>query len=118
MEWHSDQHTDVQFYHPLRCQPQEYSERPPQPAAYIFAIDVSFHSVSTGVLADTCSAIKESLDRFPREADLATSPVKVGFLTYDRNVHFYNLNVRGVRTGALSETPTLTSMLPCQVSRV
>jgi len=75
--------------------PQEYSERPPQPAAYVFAIDVSFHSVSTGVLADTCRAIKESLDHFPRETDLAPSPVKVGFLTYDRNVHFYNLNVRG-----------------------
>ena len=73
--------------------PQEFSDRPPQPAAYVFAIDVSFACSSSGVLAEICRAIRESLDDFPREYNLTKSPVRVGFITYDRTLHFYNLNV-------------------------
>ena len=62
--------------------------------AYVFAIDVSFTSVMTGVLADVCRSIREMLDKFPREFGPSPSPVRVGFMTYDRTVHFYNLTVR------------------------
>jgi hypothetical protein len=33
------------------------------------------------------------LDSFPREVGPGPSPVRVGFITYDRTLHFYNLNV-------------------------
>lgn len=66
--------------------PSEYMVRPPQPAVYIFLLDVSFHAVECGYLPVVCNSILEHLDRLPGD-----SRTKVGIVTFDSAIHFYSL---------------------------
>jgi protein transport protein SEC24 len=66
--------------------PGDYMVRPPQPPVFFFVIDVSEPSVSSGMIQSAVNAIKRSLD------DLPGSPrTQVGFITFDHQIHFYNL---------------------------
>lgn len=66
--------------------PAEYMVRPPQEPTYFFVIDVSATAVRSGMLQSASNAIKASLD------DLrGGGRTKVGFITYDNSVHYYNL---------------------------
>ncbi len=67
----------------------EYMERPPHPASYLFAIDVSYTSITSGMLASCISSIERVLESLPTESN-----TKIGILTFDSSIHFYNLNVR------------------------
>ena len=86
--------------------PTEYMVRPPQPAVYIFLIDVSHAAVSTGELttilpsnivlnlrigmvATACRTLLESLDRIPNE-DQRT---KVAIIAYDTSLYFFSIPV-------------------------
>lgn len=69
---------------------KEFSTRPPAPASFVFAIDVSWSSVQNGTLATAIQAIKALL--FGPDGGLPPA-VQFGLVTFDRNVHFYNLNV-------------------------
>lgn len=60
--------------------------RPPQPAVYLFLLDVSRLAVESGYLQLVCETLLAELDRLP--GDGRTS---VGFITYDSAVHFYSL---------------------------
>ncbi|XP_016374670.1 protein transport protein Sec24A [Sinocyclocheilus rhinocerous] len=66
--------------------PSEYMLRPPQPAAYLFVLDVSHNAVETGYLDVVCQTLLESLDSLPGD-----TRTKIGFITFDSNIHFYNL---------------------------
>lgn len=66
--------------------PSEYMIRPPQPPVYFFLIDVCYASVSSGMFHSVVQAIKETLDDLPGD-----SRTQVGFMTFDRMLHFYNL---------------------------
>jgi len=65
----------------------EFMQRPPQPPVYFFAIDVSYSAVASGMVRAVCNsimtAIKQKLAKNER--------TKVGFITFDSTVHFYNL---------------------------
>jgi len=67
----------------------------PNAPAFIFLIDVSVHSVRSGLLQLICAQIKsEILPNLPRESNAPTgaeSDIHVGFITYDKELHFYNL---------------------------
>ncbi|KAK9828118.1 hypothetical protein WJX81_006860 [Elliptochloris bilobata] len=86
------QRLDVQEHSEMACgsveyiAPQEYMVRPPMPPAFFFVIDVSQAAVASGVLAHVCRAIRASLDRLP-----GGERTRVGFLTFDTALHFYNL---------------------------
>ena len=67
--------------------PQEYMVRPPQPLVYLFLIDVSYASVTNGLLATTARCIKESLDRIPN-ADRRT---RLGFIAVDSSLHYFSI---------------------------
>ncbi|RKO83219.1 Sec23/Sec24 trunk domain-containing protein, partial [Blyttiomyces helicus] len=67
---------------------KEYSNRPAKPASYIFAIDVTWNSLQSGMLARCVQAIKELL--YSGEKGLPVG-ARVGIMTYDKSVHFYNL---------------------------
>ncbi len=69
--------------------PQEYMVRPPQPVVIVFVIDVSFGAVQSGMVAVAAKAILDSLDRIPNTDDRT----KVGFITFDSSIHYYNLAV-------------------------
>lgn len=49
------------------------------PPVFFFVIDVSYASVSSGMLETACRTIKESLDKLP-----GGERTQVGFLTFDR----------------------------------
>uniref|UniRef100_A0A3Q4HAR0 SEC24 homolog B, COPII coat complex component n=1 Tax=Neolamprologus brichardi TaxID=32507 RepID=A0A3Q4HAR0_NEOBR len=64
----------------------DYMLRPPQPAVYLFVLDVSHNAVEAGYLKYFCESLLENLDRLPGD-----SRTRVGFLTFDSTIHFYNL---------------------------
>ena len=66
--------------------PAEYMVRPPQEPSYFFLIDVTATAVRSGMLHATANAIRESLDDLP-----GGGRTKIGFITFDNAVHYYNL---------------------------
>lgn len=67
--------------------PQEYMVRPPQPLVYLFLFDVSYNSVTNGLLATGARCILESLDRIPN-ADRRT---RLGFMAVDSSLHYFSI---------------------------
>jgi hypothetical protein len=70
--------------------PKEYYSRPPVPCSYVFAIDVSWNSLQWGMAARAVSAIKDLLYGGGQSLP---AKCKVGIITFDKSVHFYNLKV-------------------------
>uniref|UniRef100_A0A3Q2YV75 SEC24 homolog A, COPII coat complex component n=1 Tax=Hippocampus comes TaxID=109280 RepID=A0A3Q2YV75_HIPCM len=66
--------------------PSEYMLRPPQPAVYLFVLDVSHNAVETGYLKVFCQSVLDNINALPGDAR-----TKVGFITFDSTIHFYNL---------------------------
>lgn len=66
--------------------PSEYMLRPPQPAVYLFVLDVSHNAVETGYLDVVCQSLLENLNSLPGD-----TRTKIGFITFDSMIHFYNL---------------------------
>merc|ERR1719336_2496426 len=66
--------------------PSEYMLRPPQPAVYVFLLDVSRQAVETGYVKAFCDSLLDELDKLPGDGR-----TQVSFITYDRTVHFYQM---------------------------
>jgi len=66
--------------------PQEYMLRPPQPAVYLFLLDVSRAALETGYLRTFCDSLIDELDKLPGDGR-----TQVGFITYHRTIQFYQL---------------------------
>nr|XP_010951962.2 protein transport protein Sec24B isoform X4 [Camelus bactrianus] len=64
----------------------DYMLRPPQPAVYLFVLDVSHNAVEAGYLTVLCQSLLENLDKLPGD-----SRTRIGFMTFDSTIHFYNL---------------------------
>jgi len=64
----------------------------PSPPAIIFAIDVSYPMVKEGVVDLLCKNMKAMLRNLPRDTNCDKSAMKVGFMTYDSKINFYNIN--------------------------
>ena len=67
--------------------PKEYSLRPCLSMRWLFVLDVSAGAVQAGVVRAFVHAVKVTLKALPENC-----PYKFGFITYDRTIHFYNLN--------------------------
>ncbi|XP_044749387.1 protein transport protein Sec24A [Coccinella septempunctata] len=65
--------------------PAEYMLRPPQPAVYLFLLDISRLAVECGYLNLFCSVLKEELVNLPGD-----SRTQVGFIAYDSCLHFFS----------------------------
>ncbi|NXO27653.1 SC24C protein, partial [Cisticola juncidis] len=63
----------------------------PSPPAFIFMIDVSYNAVKSGLVRLICEELKSLLDYLPREGNMEESAVRVGFVTYNKVLHFYNV---------------------------
>uniref|UniRef100_A0AAR2M2T9 SEC24 homolog C, COPII coat complex component n=1 Tax=Pygocentrus nattereri TaxID=42514 RepID=A0AAR2M2T9_PYGNA len=63
----------------------------PQPPAFIFLIDVSYNAVKNGMVRIVCQELKTLLDYLPRENPDVQSNIRVGFATYNKVLHFYNV---------------------------
>jgi protein transport protein SEC24 len=60
--------------------------RPPQPPVYFFVIDVSSTAAANGMLQSCINAAKTSLSSLP-----GSTRTLFGIITFDSNIHFYNL---------------------------
>uniref|UniRef100_A0A669FA03 SEC24 homolog D, COPII coat complex component n=1 Tax=Oreochromis niloticus TaxID=8128 RepID=A0A669FA03_ORENI len=67
------------------------NNKPPNPPAYIFMIDVSYNNIKSGLVKLICDELKTLLEKLPREEGMDTSAIKVGFVTYNKVLHFYNV---------------------------
>lgn len=66
---------------------ENYGKELPSPV-YIFAFDVSLAAIGTGYLSSCIEGVKQSItEGFPFDVNS-----KVGIITYDSSIHFYNLN--------------------------
>lgn len=62
-------------------------DRNPVPLNYVFAIDVSIQAIQSGMLQAVCESILHALYGNQQFRN------RVGIITYDKDVHFYNLSV-------------------------
>ncbi|KIY62915.1 protein transporter SEC24 [Cylindrobasidium torrendii FP15055 ss-10] len=67
--------------------PTEYMVRPPQPAVYVFLIDVSHQAVQSGMVATATRTILENLDRIPDE----NGRTKIALICYDTSLYFFSM---------------------------
>ncbi|XP_032825044.1 protein transport protein Sec24C isoform X1 [Petromyzon marinus] len=65
--------------------------KPPNPPAFIFMIDVSYNAIKSGLVSLVCEELKTLVNHLPREGQMEQSALRVGFVTYNKTLHFYNL---------------------------
>ncbi|XP_074084413.1 protein transport protein Sec24D isoform X2 [Macrotis lagotis] len=67
------------------------NNKAPSPPAYIFMIDVSYSNVKNGLVRLICEELKTILENLPKEEQEETSAIRVGFVTYNKVLHFFNV---------------------------
>merc|ERR1719510_1804910 len=87
--------------------PTEYMLRPPQPAVYVFCLDVSHGAVATGYLKVFCDTLLDELEKLPGD-----SRTQIGFITYDRVVHFYSMTDGSTQPTQLTVCDIMDMFLP------
>ncbi|WAQ97426.1 SC24B-like protein [Mya arenaria] len=88
--------------------PSEYMLRPPQPAVYLYLLDVSFNAIETGYLSMFCETLLDVLERIPGDGR-----TQIGFVAYDSAVHFFNLAEGLSQPQMLTVTDVDDIFLPC-----
>ncbi|XP_003738426.1 protein transport protein Sec24C [Galendromus occidentalis] len=76
---------------------QEYCKNnvlPKAAPAFIFIVDVSYNAIKNGMVQLFCQNIRDILEDLPTEDDEPneTPAIRVGFITYSSQVHFYNID--------------------------
>lgn len=64
---------------------------PPKPPAMVFVIDVSYNNVKSGLVHLLCAEMKNIIRHLPVDEGQERTAMKVGFITYNSSVHFYNV---------------------------
>ena len=86
------------YEHPELCSgsvdyvaPAEYMVRPPQPAAFLFLIDVTSTAMNSGMVDVVTSTIRELITerKFP-----GGERCQIGIMTFDTTIHFYNVTLK------------------------
>ncbi|KAM5255384.1 protein transport protein Sec24D isoform 2-T2 [Ctenodactylus gundi] len=67
------------------------NNKPPNPPAFIFMIDVSYSNIKNGLVKLICEELKTVLGKLPKEEQEETSAIRVGFITYNKVLHFFNV---------------------------
>lgn len=67
--------------------PREYMVRPPQPPVYVFLMDLTYASVSSGMLTTMATTLLNTLDTMPNKDNRA----KVAFIGFDSQLHFFRM---------------------------
>ncbi|XP_069599852.1 protein transport protein Sec24D isoform X1 [Ranitomeya imitator] len=86
--------------------------KPPNPPAYIFMIDVSYINIKNGVVRLICEELKTLLERLPREENAESSAIRVGFVTYNKVLHFYNVHSKLAQPQMMVVTDMAEVFLP------
>ncbi|KAJ8081655.1 COPII subunit [Marasmius tenuissimus] len=88
--------------------PTEYMVRPPQPAVYVFLLDVSHAAVQSGMVATASRAIMENLDRIPDE----DGRTKVAVIAFDVSLYFFSIAPGSTDSSMLVVSDTEDVFLP------
>ncbi|XP_078660554.1 protein transport protein Sec24C-like isoform X10 [Branchiostoma floridae x Branchiostoma belcheri] len=96
---HTGRRIDVYQRPELACGSYEFiatldyckNNQPPNPPAFIFMIEASYNSVKNGMLPLLTKHLKGLLDTLPREDGQDESSIRVGFVTFNKVLHFYNV---------------------------
>ncbi|KYQ47183.1 Protein transport protein Sec24C [Trachymyrmex zeteki] len=64
----------------------------PKSPAIVFIIDVSYNTIKSGLVNLLCTKMKSIIKNLPIDDEQTKSNMKVGFITYNNTVHFYNIN--------------------------
>ncbi|CAF4624093.1 unnamed protein product, partial [Rotaria magnacalcarata] len=92
MDWYQRPELCIGSYEILATKQYCKDEKWPEPPAFIFMIDVSYNSVRSGLVEYICHILKNDLlDYLPKDRNAETSTVRVGFATFDKKIHFYNI---------------------------
>ncbi|CAF3349507.1 unnamed protein product [Rotaria sp. Silwood1] len=92
VDWYQRPELCLGSYEILATQQYCKDEKWPEPPAFLFMIDVSYNSVRSGLVEYICHILKtELLDYLPKDKNAETSTVRVGFATFDKQIHFYNI---------------------------
>jgi len=92
MDWDQRAELCLGSYEILATKQYCKDEKWPEPPAFIFMIDVSYNSVRSGLLEFICQILKtDLLDYLPKDKNRENSNVRVGFATFDKQIHFYNI---------------------------
>lgn len=67
------------------------ANKKPNPPAIIFLIDVSYNNIKSGLVKLICSQMKSIIAHLPADQGATKTAMKVGFITYNNSVHFYNI---------------------------
>ena len=60
-------------------------------------LDVSYNSIKSGLVHLMCDRLKNDvLVNLPKETGAEESEIRVGFVTYHKELHFYNVKVSGL----------------------
>lgn len=93
--------------------PKEYySTRQPAPLTYVFAIDASVLAIQSGMLQAVCEGIKTALYDEHGNAKMKN---RIGIITFDKDVQFYNLSVIIKEKRERDDVTNKSIRLPCQV---
>jgi protein transport protein SEC24 len=57
----------------------------------VFVIDVSYNNIKSGLVHLMCAQMKNIIRNLPVDQGQTKSRMKVGFITYNNTVHFYNI---------------------------
>ncbi|CAF1321649.1 unnamed protein product, partial [Rotaria sordida] len=92
MDWYQRPELCLGSYEILATKQYCKDEKWPEPPAFIFMIDVSYNSVRSGLAEYICHILKtELLNYLPKDKNSETSNIRVGFATFDKQIHFYNI---------------------------
>lgn len=99
--------------------PKEYWAKEPVGLRWLFLVDVTQEAVNRGFLASVCEGILNSLygDGEEAEEDQTVEEIlpgsrlpagsRIGIVTYDKEIHFYNLKVRRIAWYQFCVTPKI-----------
>lgn len=86
--------------------------RPPQPAVYIFLLDISFNAIESRYLDTFCERLSSLLDRLPGDAR-----TQIAIIAFDSAIHFFQLETDWkMLTVADIEGSPFRSLSPVDVS--
>ncbi|XP_075999892.1 protein transport protein Sec24D [Genypterus blacodes] len=90
------------------------NNKPPNPPAYVFMIDVSYNNIKSGLVKLICDELKTLLENLPREEGADSSAIKVGFVTFNKVLHFYNVKSALAQPQMLVVSDTAEMFVPLQ----
>ncbi|KAK5848438.1 hypothetical protein PBY51_006052 [Eleginops maclovinus] len=88
------------------------NNKPQNPPAYIFMIDVSYNNIKSGLVKLICDELKTLLENLPSEDGSESSAIKVGFVTYNKVLHFYNVKSALAQPQMMVVSDTAEMFLP------